>query len=73
MYKHLTKEQRYYIGLKLSNNVSVVKISHEIKVHPSTVYREINRNSVNGQYLYNAANGMAELRRFNTGKKNYIC
>jgi hypothetical protein len=69
MYKHLTKEQRYYIGLKLSNNVSVVKISHEIKVHPSTVYREINRNSVNGQYLYNAANGMAELRRFNTGKK----
>ena len=53
MYKHLTIVQRYYIERRMSNNVSVADIGKEIKVHISTIYREINRNKMdNGNYYY---------------------
>jgi IS30 family transposase len=68
MYKHLTKEQRYYIELEMSNNVSISKISKKIKVHPSTLYRELRRNlHYSGHYYHKAAQGMAEVRKFNAG------
>lgn len=63
-YKHLTQKQRYYIHVDLSNNIKPSKIAKSIKVHISTVYREIQRNSLpNGLYHDNAAQGKAEIRR----------
>lgn len=70
-YKHLTREQRYYIEVKIANNISAKKIAKDIKVHPSTVYREIARNSLdNGAYRHTAAQGKAEVRRYKAGKNS---
>ncbi len=71
MYKHLTQEQRYYIELNLSNNVPITKISKSIKVHVSTIYREIKRNKMkNGAYHYKAAQGKSEVRRHEASSSN---
>ncbi len=70
-YKHLTREQRYYIALKISNNVAPAKIAKAIGVHVSTVYREITRNSLSDdKYHYMAAQGKYEVRRSNASRKN---
>ena len=44
-YNHLTREQRYAIYLGLQEGKSRKAIARQIKVHPSTVGREIKRNS----------------------------
>lgn len=62
MYKHLNQEQRYYIDIKKSNNTAIKKISKAIKVHRSTVYRELARNKMsNGNYYYLAAHGKSTV------------
>lgn len=45
MYHQLTREQRYAIYLGLQEGKSREAIARQIKVHPSTVGREIKRNS----------------------------
>ena len=41
MYNQLTSEQRYYIEVSLQNKMSKKVIAEHLKVHISTVYREI--------------------------------
>ena len=50
MYNQLTSEQRYYIEVSLQNKMSKKVIAEHLKVHISTVYREIKRNG--GKYHY---------------------
>ena len=50
MYNQLTSEQRYYIEVSLQNKMSKKVIAEYLKVHISTVYREIKRNG--GKYHY---------------------
>ena len=45
MYKQLTSEQRYTISVLLQNGITLKYIAKAIKVCPSTVSREIKRNS----------------------------
>ncbi|WP_155941923.1 helix-turn-helix domain-containing protein, partial [Prevotella sp. AGR2160] len=45
MYKHLTSEQRYAISMLLANNSKKKDIAAAIKVSPSTITRELKRNS----------------------------
>ena len=53
MYNQLTSEQRYYIEVSLQNKMSKKVIAEHLKVHISTVYREIKRNG--GKYHYHVA------------------
>ena len=51
MYKQLTSEQRYTISVLLQNRTKQKEIAKAINVSPSTVSREIRRNSgVRGRY-----------------------
>lgn len=52
--KHITKEQRYQIEAYLKSDKSKEFIANELKVSPSTIFREINRNSKK-RGIYNAA------------------
>lgn len=64
MYNQLTSEQRYEIYLGLKRNWSISRISREINVSKSTVYREIKRNSnSSGEYVWCNAQKKAEARR----------
>lgn len=45
-YKQLTEQDRIFIDLMLSKRYSKAKIAMILKVHPSTIYREIKRNGV---------------------------
>lgn len=45
-YKQLTEQDRVFIDLMLSKRYSKAKIAAILKVHPSTIYREIKRNGV---------------------------
>ena len=61
MYKHLTREQRIYLGKQKGETLET--IARSIGVHKSTVSREVRRNSTpNGKYVWNKAHGMAESR-----------
>ena len=64
MYKQLTREQRYAIYLGRHGGISIKKIADQIGVSPSTIYRELSRNStVNGAYLWSAADDRANERK----------
>ena len=64
MTKHLTSEQRYEIYLGLNRGWSKSFIAREINVHPSTVCREIERNSdSNGRYVWLNAQKKCDARR----------
>ena len=61
---HLTSEQRYVISALLKRKVSPKEIAKEIRVHVSTVYREIKRNCCkDGHYSPQIADEMAMERR----------
>lgn len=63
MYKHLTQEQRYAIYLGLQKDESQEMIASAIGVHPSTVGREIKRNSTtSGKYVWIKAQEKASAR-----------
>lgn len=44
--KYLTEKERYYIEVQLKNKVPVKDIAKAIDKHPSTIYREIKRGTV---------------------------
>ena len=63
MYYHLTREQRYAIYLGLQRKDSRSAIARQIGVSPSTVSREVSRNSTkSGKYVWNKADNMAVSR-----------
>lgn len=60
MYKQLTSEQRYTISVLLQNRTKQKEIAKAINVSPSTVSREIRRNSgVRGRYNWETAQSNA--------------
>ena len=60
MYKQLTSEQRYKISVLLQNRTKQKEIAKAINVSPSTVSREIRRNSgVRGRYNWETAQANA--------------
>ena len=60
MYKHLTSEQRYTISVLLQNRMKQKDIAKAINVSPSTVSREIRRNSgIRGRYNWETAQANA--------------
>ena len=60
MYKQLTSEQRYTISVLLQNGTKRNDIAKAIKVHPSTITRELKRNSgVRGHYNWETAQANA--------------
>lgn len=64
MYHQLTREQRYAIYLGLQEGKSHKAIARQIKVHPSTVGREIKRNSTRlGRYSWRIAQESADIRK----------
>ena len=72
MYKQLTSEQRYTIFILLQNGTKKKDIAKAINVSPSTVSREIKRNSGrNGHYnLETAQRNVAYRKRRNPGNRN---
>lgn len=64
MYKHITCEQRYAIYLGKQKNETNKAIAQTIGVSPSTVSREIKRNSTrNNKYVWDKAHNSAESRK----------
>ncbi len=62
--KHLTSEQRYEIYLGRKRGWSRSRIAREIGVHPSTVSRELQRNSnSNNEYVWCNAQTKADARK----------
>lgn len=66
-YNHLTQEQRYQIEALLKTNSSKSKIASIIGVHPSTIYRELKRNTAKrgrtaGKYKADNAQRRTTLR-----------
>ena len=60
MYHQLTSEQRYTISVLLQNRTKQKEIAKAINVSPSTVSREIRRNSgVRGRYNWEIAQANA--------------
>ena len=60
MYKQLTSEQRYTISVLLQNRTKQKEIAKAINVSPSTVSREVRRNSgVRGRYNWETAQANA--------------
>lgn len=60
MYKQLTSEQRYTISVLLQSKTKKSDIAKAINVHPSTIYREIRRNSgIRGRYNWETAQANA--------------
>ena len=63
MSKQLIPEQRYAIYLGLARKQRKKDIAQEIGVHPSTVTREIQRNSNrHNQYVFTVAQEKCESR-----------
>ncbi len=44
-YKHLTEKERYYINVRKSSGDSLHKIAKDLQRSPSTISREVNRNT----------------------------
>lgn len=64
MYNHLTSQQRYAISTLIQSGWSRARIANSIGVDPSTITREINRNSgVRGIYNWETAEKNASLRK----------
>lgn len=62
MYKQLTSEQRYTISVLLQKKMSITFIAQVINVNPSTVSREISRNS-NSKGVYDPRQAELKTRR----------
>ena len=67
MSKQLNSLQRYAIYLGLARKQSKKSIAHEIGVHPSTITREIGRNSNRyGKYVFSTAQEKCDSRKHST-------
>ena len=62
-YNHLTQEQRSQIQALKSMGHTQDEIAHAIGVHPSTISRELKRNTGLRGYRYQQANRLAKARR----------
>lgn len=65
MSKHLTQEQRYHIEAYKSAGYNQKEIALQLAVHPSTIGRELKRNSspIRERYTAKSAHEMAVLRK----------
>lgn len=61
-YKHLDYAERYYIYTALKEQTPIADIAKSINRHPSTLHREINRNTGKKGYRYKQANDKAQSR-----------
>lgn len=73
-YKQLTDQDRVFIDIMLSKRYPKAKIATILNVHPSTIYREIKRNSVKfaweaERYYYAASAQAATIGRCKRGTK----
>lgn len=73
-YNHLTQEQRYQIEALLETNTKKSEIAEIIGVHPSTIYRELNRNTAKrgrtaGTYVARIAQNRTQKRHKTKPKK----
>lgn len=68
-YRQLTQEQRYQIGACLKIGMKKSEIAKEIKVHKSTVSREIRRNST--PHRYNPSRAVRLARERHQRKRKY--
>lgn len=64
-YRQLTPEQRYQIYACMKANWSRLAIAAEIGVHPSTISRELSRNSGRRGYRPKQADELAQARKLN--------
>ena len=63
MYNQLTSEQRYFIEVSLQNGMSKKMIAESLKVHQSTIYREISRNKGVHHYHHRLAQQKCDERK----------
>ena len=68
MSKLLTPEKRYFIEVHSANGESQRSIARKLNCHPSTISRELKRNSVNGQYKASRAIEITHKRRVRSRK-----
>ena len=70
MPKHLTQTQRYYICLRIASFDNIKNIAKALKVHKSTVYREIRRVDASKSKLDSCLrrNDKTEIRREDASK-----
>ena len=70
-YSQLTLAQRYELERLLSNNLSKSEIAIELDVNPSSIYRELKRNSDHrdNRYYASLAQRKAEMRHTNKAKR----
>ena len=62
-YKQITELERYLIKGYLDGGLSPYQIAEKLKKHPSSIYREINRNSGARGYRPRQATNYAETRK----------
>lgn len=62
-YKHFTKHDRIELSILLKKGYSLRDIGRALKKNPSSVSREIKRNSVNGDYDASKADHKAYVKR----------
>lgn len=67
-YKQLVEGQRYQIQTCLSLNLSLRKIAEILEVNPSTISRELKRNTVGDQYCPEQAQKQTKSRKANSAK-----
>ena len=69
-YRQLTQEQRYQIGACLRIGMKRSEIAREIKVHRSTISREIGRNG-QGRWRYNPSRAIRAAREKHRDKRKH--
>lgn len=72
MFKHLTQEQRYHIEAYKKAGYSNSEIARDLGVHPSTIGRELKRNSspIRQRYGAKVAQEISSLRKSINSKAN---
>jgi len=70
-YKHITKEERFYIEQRIALGDSIPKIAQELGRHKSSLYRELQRNTdvTFGFYSGLKADNIANKRLVDTVRK----
>jgi transposase, IS30 family len=69
-YRQLTQGQRYQIQALHSNHFAQRRIAESIGVHPSSISRELKRNSSQGIYGAKIANRLKDKRKMTAIKFN---
>lgn len=68
-YQHFTVTERYQLKALLDNKKSIREISQELCRSPSTISRELQRNSINGLYFVRPAQELTDMRRKDASSK----